>query len=68
MEARCGQQPNRSMILWTQYEPAGWYRRINPDLESDSPEAIMDRIIHNAFDVTVGGRISIAEAAWPHYL
>jgi len=24
-------------------------------------EAIMDRIIHNAFDVTVGGRISMRE-------
>jgi len=63
MEARCGQQPSRSMILCTQYEPEGWYRRINPDPESDSPisEAIMDRIIHNAFDVTVGGRISMRE-------
>lgn len=63
MEARCGQQPSRSMILCTQYEPQGWYRRINPDPESDSPisEAIMDRIIHNAFDVTVGGRISMRE-------
>lgn len=63
MEARCGQQPSRSMILCTQYEPEGWYRRINPDPQSDSPisEAIMDRIIHNAFDVTVGGRISMRE-------
>lgn len=63
MEARCGQQPSRSMILCTQYEPEGWYRRINSDPESDSPisEAIMDRIIHNAFDVTVGGRISMRE-------
>lgn len=63
MEARCGQQPNRSMILCTQYEPEGWYKRINPDPESDSPisEAIMNRIIHNAFDVTVGGRISMRE-------
>lgn len=63
MEARCGQKPNRSMILCTQYEPEGWYRRTNPDPESDSPisEAIMDRIIHNAFDVTVGGRISMRE-------
>ena len=63
MEARCGQTPSRSMILCTQYEPEGWYRRINPDPESDSPisEAIMDRIIHNAYDVTVAGRISMRE-------
>ena len=63
METRCGQTPSRSMILCTQYEPEGWYRRINPDPESDSPisEAIMDRIIHNAYDVTVAGRISMRE-------
>ena len=63
MEARCGHSPSRSMILCTQYEPEGWYRRINPDPESDSPvsEAIMDRIIHNAYEVTVGGRISMRE-------
>ncbi len=62
-ESRCGQSPSRSMILCTQYEPEGWYRRINPDPESDSPisEAIMDRIIHNAYDVNVGGRISMRE-------
>ena len=63
MEARCGQNPNRSMIFCTQYETEGWYRRINPDPDSDSPisEAIMDRIIHNAYEVMVGGRISMRE-------
>ena len=63
VEARCGQDPNRSMILCTQYEPEGRYRRMNPDPDSESPisEAIMDRIIHNAYDVTVGGRISMRE-------
>ena len=63
VEARCGQKPSRSIIFCTQYETEGWYRRINPDPESDSPisEAIMDRIIHNAYDVMVGGRISMRE-------
>ena len=63
VEARCGQNPGKSMILCTQYETDGWYKRINPDPDSDSPisEAIMDRIIHNAFDVMVGGRISMRE-------
>ena len=62
-EARCGQNPGKSMILCTQYETDGWYKRINPDPGSDSPisEAIMDRIIHNAYDVMVGGRISMRE-------
>ena len=46
-----------------QYEPEGWYRRMNsePDSESSISEAIMNRIIHNAYDVTVGGRISMSE-------
>lgn len=63
VEARCGQNPGKSMILCTQYETDGWYKRINPDPDSDSPisEAIMDRIVHNAFDVMVGGRISMRE-------
>ena len=62
-EARCGQNPGKSMILCTQYETDGWYKRINPEPGSDSPisEAIMDRIIHNAYDVMVGGRISMRE-------
>lgn len=63
VEARCGQEHSRSMIFCTQYETEGWYRRINPDPESDSPisEAIMDRIVHNAHQVLIGGRISMRE-------
>lgn len=63
VEARCGQEHSRSMIFCTQYETEGWYRRINPDPDSDSPisEAIMDRIVHNAHQVLVGGRISMRE-------
>lgn len=63
VEARCGQEHSRSMIFCTQYETEGWYRRINPDPDSDSPisEAIMDRIVHNAHQVMVGGRISMRE-------
>jgi hypothetical protein len=41
----------------------GWYERINPDQDSDSPisDAIMDRIIHNAYEVMIAGRISMRE-------
>ena len=52
-----------STIFCTQYETAGWYERINPDPEQDSPiaDAIMDRIINNAYVVSVDGKISMRE-------
>ena len=58
-EARC----KRSMIFCTQYQSEGWYTRIDPNPESDSPvsEAIMDRIIHNSYEIMVEGRISMRE-------
>ena len=57
VEARC----HKSTIFCTQYESEGWYTRIDPNPESDSPvsEAIMDRIIHNAYEVLVDGRVSM---------
>lgn len=50
-------------IFCTQYEPSGWYSRINADLDQDSPiaEAIIDRIINNSYIVSVEGRISMRE-------
>lgn len=54
---------DHSIIFCTQYEPEGWYERINSDPENDSPisEAIMDRIIHNAYNVMIDGKISMRE-------
>lgn len=59
VEARC----QRSMIFCTQYLSEGWYTRIDPNPDSGSPvsEAIMDRIIHNAYEVLVEGRVSMRE-------
>ena len=50
-----------SMIFCTQYETADWYGRIDPEFAEGSPisEAIMDRIIHNAYNVFIAGNVSM---------
>lgn len=64
VEARC---TDGSIIFCTQYEPDDWYARINPnstiDAESGSAitDAIMDRIIHNSYEVLIDGRVSMRE-------
>ena len=52
-----------STIFCTQFETEGWYKRVVPDPENDSPisEAIMDRIVHNAYQILVDGNISMRE-------
>lgn len=52
-----------STIFCTQYDTDGWYNRINADLEQDSPiaDAIMDRIVHNAYVISIEGRTSMRE-------
>ena len=54
---------SRSMIFCTQYQSEGGYTRIDPNPDSGSPvsEAIMDRIIYNAYEVLVEGRVSMRE-------
>lgn len=63
IESRC---TNGSIIFCTQYEPDDWYLRLGPN--SSDPEtgsaitdAIMDRIIHNSYEVLIDGRISMRE-------
>ena len=59
-ESRC---TDKSTIFCTQYEPVEWYSRITPTEAAGSPisEAIMDRIIHNSYEVLIDGKVSMRE-------
>ena len=49
-------------IFCTQYDPySDWYERLNTDPSHDSPisDAIMDRIYHNSYVVSVEGKVSM---------
>ncbi len=55
--------PKSSMILCTQYETEDWYGRIDPEYAEGSPisEAIIDRIIHNSYNVFIAGQVSMRQ-------
>lgn len=56
-----------SIIFCTQYEPDDWYARLNSNSSMDTEtgsaitDAIMDRIIHNSYEVLIDGRVSMRE-------
>ena len=50
-----------SVIFCTQFEPKGWYSRIGNDCDATICETIIDRIIHNSYEVMLDGRISMRE-------
>ena len=57
IEARC----SRSTVFCTQYSSNGWYERIGIDEDKPVTEAIMDRIIHNAYSIEIKGDRSMRE-------
>ena len=57
IESRC----SRSTIFCTQYNSNDWYERIGADEDKPVTEAIIDRIIHNAMEVMIDGKLSMRE-------
>lgn len=55
-----------SCVFCTQYEPGDWYGRMGvdpaePERGSAITDAIMDRIIHNSYEVMIDGKVSMRE-------
>lgn len=50
-----------SVIFCTQFEPGDWYARIGTESDATVSEDIIDRIIHNSYEVMIDGRISMRE-------
>lgn len=53
----------RSTIFCSQYDSGDWYERLSPDEAERNPEteAIIDRIVHNAFTIAIEGKLSMRQ-------
>jgi DNA replication protein DnaC len=50
-----------SVIFFIQFEPGDWYGRIGTESSATVSGAIIDRIIHNSYEVMIDSRISMRE-------
>lgn len=50
-----------AIIFCTQFEPGDWYGRIGSESDATVSEAIIDRIIHNSYEIMIKGKISMRE-------
>jgi len=50
-----------SVIFCSQFEPKDWYERIGSPSDATICEAIIDRIVHDSYEIMLEGRVSMRE-------